>query len=46
MEEVDERTLKELEKRFEEYKGGKAEVVSGEEAVRKLSEILKEKEGE
>jgi len=42
VEEVDEETLKDLEKRFEEYKSGKAEVVSGDEAVKILSEMLED----
>ncbi|WP_297535794.1 addiction module protein [Thermococcus sp.] len=41
-EEVDEETLKDLEKRFEEYKSGKAKVVSGEEAVRILTQMLED----
>ena len=41
-EEVDEETLKDLEKRFEEYKSGKAKVVSGDEAVKILSEMLED----
>jgi len=42
VEEVDEETLKDLEKRFEEYKSGKAKVVSRDEAVRILSEMLED----
>ncbi|QDA31334.1 hypothetical protein FH039_06615 [Thermococcus indicus] len=42
VEEVDEETIKDLKKRFEEYKSGKAEVVSGDKAVRILSEILED----
>ena len=42
VEEVDEETLKDLEKRFEEYKSGKAEVVSGDEAVKILSAMLED----
>ncbi|WP_456395241.1 addiction module protein [Thermococcus sp.] len=42
VEEVDEETLKDLEKRFEEYKSGKAEVVSGDEAIKILSEMLED----
>ena len=42
VEEVDEETLKDLEKRFEEYKSRKAKVVSGNEAVKILSEMLKD----
>ena len=41
-EEVEEGTLRDLEKRFEEYKSGKAEVVSGDEAVKILSAMLKD----
>ena len=41
-EEVDEETLRDLEKRFEEYKSGKAEVVSGDEAVKILSAMLED----
>jgi len=37
VEKVSKRTLRDLERRFEEYRTGKAEVVSGEEAI----EILK-----
>ncbi|MCD6524092.1 MAG: hypothetical protein J7K48_03730 [Thermococcus sp.] len=40
--EVDEETLKDLEKRFEEYKSGKAKVVSGKEAVRILTQMLED----
>ena len=42
VEEVDEETLKDLEKRFEEYKSGKAKVVGGDEAVKILSEMLED----
>ena len=42
VEEVDEETLKDLEKRFEEYKSGKAKVVSGDEAIKRLSEMLED----
>ncbi|NJE09560.1 hypothetical protein E3E25_01255 [Thermococcus sp. MAR1] len=42
VEEVDEETLKELEKRFEEYKSGKAGVVSGDDAIKILSEMLED----
>ena len=41
-EEVDDETLKDLEKRFEEYKSGKAKVVSGDKAVKILSEMLED----
>jgi len=40
VEEVDEDTLKDLEKRFEEYKSGKAKVVSGEEAIKILNQMI------
>ena len=42
VEEVEEETPKDLEKRFEEYKSGKAEVVSGDEAIKILSEMLED----
>jgi len=42
VEEVDEETLKDLEKRFEEYRNGEAEVVSGDEAIKILSEMLED----
>ncbi|AJC72715.1 hypothetical protein X802_05185 [Thermococcus guaymasensis DSM 11113] len=42
VEEVDEETLKDLEKRFEEYKSRKAKVVSGKEAVRILTQMLED----
>ena len=42
LEEVDEETLKDLEKRFEEYRSGKAKVVSGKEAVRILTQTLED----
>jgi len=41
-EEVDEETIRDLKKRFEEYKSGRAKVVSGEEAVKILSEMLED----
>lgn len=41
-EEVDEATLRELEKRFEEYQEGKAKVVSAEEAKKRLLTLLEE----
>lgn len=42
LEEVDEETLKDLKKRFEEYKSGKTKVVSGKEAVRILTQMLED----
>ena len=39
-EEVDEETLKDLEKRFKEYKEGKAKVVSADEARKRLLALL------
>ena len=39
-EEVGEETLKDLEKRFEEYKGGKVKVISADEARKRLLGLL------
>ena len=41
-EEVDEETLKDLEKRFKEYKEGKAKVVSADEARKRLLALLED----
>ena len=41
-EEVDEETLKDLEKRFKEYKEGKAKVISADKARKRLLALLED----
>ena len=42
VEKVSKRTLRDLERRFKEYRSGKAEVVSGQEAIEILKEMVEE----
>ncbi|WP_456395052.1 addiction module protein [Thermococcus sp.] len=42
VEKVSEETMRDLERRFEEYRSGKTEVVSGEEAVMILKKMAEE----